>query len=30
MLLSGNLLVHLGLFVAPRLMRTGIEGELQS
>ena len=26
----GNLLVHLGLLVAPRLMRTGIEGERQS
>jgi len=26
----GNLLAHLGLLVAPRLMRTGIEGERQS
>ncbi len=25
-----NLLEHLGLLVAPRLMRTGIKGELQS
>jgi len=30
MLLSGKLLVRLGLLVAPRLMRTGIEGVLQS